>query len=63
MKDKATNKRFKCDWCDNEQEHTLLANQSIKPTMSHGQIICTKCGRYISQKWLRKDMVKPSLLL
>lgn len=50
MKDKATNKWFKCDWCDNEQEHTLLANQSIKPKMSHGQIICNKCGRYISQK-------------
>jgi len=35
---------FYCDWCGNKQEH--FAGKSGW----HGQIVCEKCGRYISQK-------------
>ena len=41
---------FRCDWCQNIQEHIMLKNQTIKPQKSHGQIRCNNCYRYISQK-------------
>jgi len=40
---------FECDWCRNEQKHHKI-KQYRKPANTHGQIVCEKCGRYISQK-------------
>jgi len=41
---KITETKFKCDWCQNEQEHFAGKDNW------HGQIVCNNCGRYISQK-------------
>jgi len=42
---KITEILYKCDWCKNEQEHHPHPDSGW-----HGQIVCDKCGRYISQK-------------
>lgn len=47
---KITETLYRCGWCNNEQENIAIPHQAKKPINWHGQIICNKCGRHISQK-------------
>lgn len=43
---KISDNLYHCPWCDNQQEDY----PKVKNSTWHGQIICNKCGRHISQK-------------
>ncbi len=53
---KLSETKFKCDWCDNRQKHQ--PHKMSDGSFNHGQVICDKCFRHISQKTKIERMSK-----
>ncbi len=47
---KLLNNEFRCEWCAEVTIKKPVKDMSAKNVTPYGQVICSSCGRHISQK-------------